>query len=572
MKLNLKSYLLGCLSSLLLLILGIVIVVALIVFGFNSAFGKDEFAHIQDNTFLIFEVPNEISDYDFVDFDIFSRVKSASLHSIRQKIKDASEDDRIGGIVLKFSTPSSIPLSKVSELGSILQQFKESGKKVYAHIDYAFDKSYLLATFAQKIALNPSASSGIALMGLSAQNLYYKKLLDKIGVDVMVVSAGKAKSFGEPFIQDFMSRAAKENLNTFLLDIYENLKNEISSNRNIKNIDFIYQNRESLFVNQSEAVELNLVDELASFGDFLEKLGITHKVLLQDYYFEKESNSKQQKVAVVYLSGVITPDETNEFGTQSLISAENVDEQISEIEKQEDIKAIVLRINSPGGSSLESEIILNHILQKTSLPVISSFDAVAASGGYYIAAKSDYIFADKYSLTGSIGVFAIVPFAKDLTDKIGISVDGVSLGRYAEIFNTLKKPSKTLEKQLKIQVEDVYQEFVENVAQGRNLTTSEVEQLAEGLIYTGKQAKEQGLVDEIGNLEDAIQKAADIADLDDFLVVYYPERVSILTKLFEGDFSILYNLVQNREFLKFKLLFDNFLDQPIQSFRNFYVE
>ena len=557
-----KSFLLGCFTSLSVLIIILIVTILLIFFGIKNKLS--DIPIVSDSSYIEISITTEIKEYNNIDF----YDNTPSVKKITEKIISAKDDDRVHGLILKFVSPLSLGYSSVREFSEAIKIFKKSNKKVYAYIDFAMDRDYLLATVSDRIALNPSASAGILLRGISVQNIYLKEFLNRLGIEIKVLKTGKAKSFGEIFTDTLMSRDTKENYKVVFGNFFNEIKDEIVSNRKIKNIKDIYQNRDRLIINSFYAIDLSLVDTLTYYKDFLVKNSIHNKINIVDYT-PKVIEEKEDKIAVVYLSGEIISS-NNETGYLNTISKNKIESILDQIDENEKIKAIVLRINSGGGSSLEADIILNQVLSKVDLPLVISMGDIAASGAYYISSKADYIFADVFTITGSIGVFSLFPYADELANKMGLNSDGIKFGEFSNIFNPFQTPNKNHLKIYQAQIEDVYNDFKKNVATGRNMSMLEVERNSQGLIFTGKMAKERGLVDEVGTLYDAIDKASQLAKIDEFSIVYYPRKKSILEYIM--DPLSLIGLIQNKSLNELKLFVKNILFQKTQTYQNIEVK
>ena len=531
-----KWFALGCLTSILILFavlyLGIRTVVGAGGFSRKAAFPK-----IQPNSFLHLDLKGEISGYNEFEND-FLVPKTFSVHDITRKIDQAANDSNISGIFLE-SAFISCGYADLNEIMAALERFRAKGKPVYAYLEFAFNRDYFLASVAEKIFLNPSASAGIVLTGVGGSVLFYKDLLDKIGIDVTVVHAGQYKGAGENFSRTGFSTPVRQNIDRALGAIYDRILETIARNRNLnaEEIKFIYEKREDFFINRNKALDYKLVDDLYHRDELLDHLSIRDNLVKSDKYKVSNPITSANKIAVVYAQGMIAP--SGSFADAYNLSAGKINKILDELKNNRSVKAVVLRVNSPGGSALISEIILTKIKQvRRSKPVIISMGNTAASGGYYISANSDYIFADPFTVTGSIGVVSMLANISSLTDKAGINSERIGRGKFSDAFNLFEKPSKQQIRAIQKSVDDTYSEFKMRVAEGRSLTLNEVEQIAQGMIWESNDAKEKHLVDEIGMLSDAIAYAAATTGVSSYQVEYYPRPKSMLEEILKERFSL----------------------------------
>jgi protease-4 len=404
----------------------------------------------------------------------------------------------------------------------------------------AGNRDYILASIADSIYLNPSASGGLFLTGVGGSVLFYKDLLDKIGIEMKVIHAGKYKGAGENFSRSSFSKPVKDNLDKLFTTVYDKMIAMIAENRDlsIEQIKNIYENRKEIFISGEKALEYNLVDQLCFREDLFKELGIKQNRLVSLKSYKLSSRSKEkERIAVIYAQGVIAP--SNSFYTAQNLSASKIDETLDKLETDKSIKAVVLRVNSPGGSALESEIILNRIKQLRSVkPIIISMSNVAASGGYYISAESDYTYADPFTITGSIGVVAMIPNISKLSKNIGLNSEQINKGKYSDLFNPYREPDAEEYEALKKDIEETYIEFKTRVADGREMTLEDVELLAQGQVWSSEDALDKDLIDGVGMLNDAIIKAAEIAGITEYSVHFYPKKKSIFEEFLKDKFDI----------------------------------
>ncbi|MCF7858172.1 MAG: signal peptide peptidase SppA [Candidatus Cloacimonetes bacterium] len=535
-----KWFAFGCLTS-----VALIIIVILMISSFFGSTGKmlqkPLPEKITSGSWLKIDIMGRIVDYDEFEGSPFAgpfSSKKTSVHSICHKINKASMDSKIKGIILepKFLTSG---YANINEIMAALENFKTKGKEIYAYLELAMDKDYLLSTVADKIYLNPSASAGILLTGVGGEILFYKDFFDKIGVEVKVIHAGQYKGAGENYSRNRLSEPVRENLEELFSDIYGSILSKIATNRRIdfNTIIDLYEKREEIFIKQENALESNLIDKLSHKEDFYNAIGVIPKKIISysDYKIPvlKKSDSN---IAVVYAQGAIMM-QSQGFDTVNITDT-NLNSILNKIEKDNSIKGVVIRVNSPGGSALISENIHSKIKNLRAVkPVVISMGNVAASGGYYISAESDYIFADPYTVTGSIGVVAMIPNIAGLTDKLGIHKDSISRGKYADAISIYSKLDDSMKKSLKMSIEDTYTEFKERVSEGRGISVSEVEQIAQGQVWSADNAVQNHLIDETGILNNAISKAADLAEVKEFTIKYYPEQKNFFTEFLKNKFS-----------------------------------
>jgi len=453
-------------------------------------------------------------------------------------IEKAKDDKRISAILLDL-TNIPMGMAATSEFRQALIDFKENtDKPIYAYADYFSHKSYGVATTADTILMNPNGM--MELKGFGYMGPFFKELLDKIGVEAQVFYAGDFKSATEPFRYNKMSSFNREQIRDYLGDLYNTHITEVTTSRNINKsvIDNIAENE--VFVNPEEAVERQLIDGIAYRDQLNGRLkAATGKdklnfISLSEYASDKKETdySVKNKIAVVYAEGDIV-NASDKAGT---ITYNGVGKALSDLVDNEKVKAVVLRINSGGGDALTSDNIWREVerLKEAGKPVVASFSDVAASGGYYIAAGADKIYAQPNTITGSIGVFGMLPDASTLMeDKLGVHWDTVQTEPHATSFGPFRSLSEKEFGMLQGFIDEIYDQFTGVVAQGRNLEMAKVKEIARGRVYSGARAQELGLVDEMGGLQDAIAEAASMAEIDSYRMVEYPKRKDPIQQLLE---------------------------------------
>jgi len=492
-------------------------------------------AKITDN-----EPSNPLAGFDFVNM---SPQHSIGIKTLLDNIAKAKTDENIDGIFMNLSSVDA-ELANIEEIRNALLDFKSSKKFILSYADYYSHASYFLASVSDKIYLNPVGD--IQFVGLGAQVMFYKKALDKFGIEPVIIRHGKFKSAVEPFMLDKMSEANKEQLLTYVGSIWNQMLKGIAKERKIE-ISRLNQISDSLLVSSAiSSVNSNLIDSIAYYDEILEilqkKTGAKKAkdlklVTLSKYNKVPKKKNKDEKglakdkIALIYASGEIVMGQ----GDGTNIGADGLSKTIREAREDSKIKAIVLRVNSPGGSALASEIIWREMeLAKKVKPVIVSMGYMAASGGYYISCAADTIVADPTTLTGSIGVFGLLfNVEKLLNEKIGITVDRVTTNKYSDLGSPLRKMKPEEQAFIQKSVEEIYATFIKHVADGRGLTVEKVDEIGQGRIWSGLNALELGLVDTLGGVDLAIEIAAKKAKLDRYRIESFPKKKETIDAIME---------------------------------------
>ena len=451
-----------------------------------------------------------------------SSTDNIELKEILDNIDKAKSDEKISGIYLHLSDLKS-GMSSIEEIRNKLLDFKSTGKFIYSYSEVYSQLSYYLSSVSDSVFLNPKGM--VEFNGFSAGVVFYKDLLEKIGLDIQVIRHGKFKSAVEPYMYNGMSDENREQIEKMLNSMSKVINEGVSQQRNIsvKRINEIINNLE---LNSSKASkQLNFIDELKYEDEVIAFLENKSKNIIDfsdymDVVYEKSVS--QDKIAIIYATGPINSGK----GSYNSIGSETTVKAIRQATKDEKVKAIVLRVNSPGGSALASDVILRELnLAKQKKKIIVSMGDYAASGGYYISCNADKIFANNTTLTGSIGVFGIVPNTqKLLNEKIGVYIDTVNTHKYSDLGNGNRKLTKYELDVIQNSVEDVYETFITHVSKGRGISVDEVDKIGQGRVWSGVDALEIGLVDEIGGLEEAIASAAELSDLDDYRIITLPNK------------------------------------------------
>lgn len=432
-------------------------------------------------------------------------------------IERAATDDQIKGIYLRIDPLTPVSLSTLGEIREALIAFKSSGKPIYAYANDYSQSSYLIASVADRVVLNPKG--GFKWQGFSSQVLFYKGLLDKLGIQPEVIRHGTFKAAVEPFLTTQMSPENREQTELLLGTMWEYVVGQIAQSRALSEVDLQHYASALSVVTAEDALRFSLVDALSYEGEvdaqWAELLGEENPNYLSLSSYQAtgtlygESSSSKNRIEVIYAEGEIE----GLSSADQMVRASTLMAQLREAREQEQVKAVVLRINSPGGSAIASESICEEVeLLRAVKPVIVSMGEMAASGGYYIAAPADVILLNPTTMTGSIGVFSILFNAqKGLANKLGITSDVVKTNPSADMGQPLRPLTTSERNYFQAQVEEVYTTFVERVAEGRNLTTAQVERVAEGRVWSGVSAVEIGLADDFGGLHKAISLAIERA-------------------------------------------------------------
>jgi protease-4 len=529
---NVMATIIGIFVFFMLLFFGIILIGA--IFG-----GESEGVEIKSNSVIELNLENISNDYagKYKDpwMDVFSEKKSIGLTDILNAIVAAKTDNDIKGISI-INDDSSLGMAQSKELRDALIDFKKSGKFIMAYANNYSQRDYYLNSAANTVYLNPAGD--LDFKGLSTEIMFFKDLQEKSGIKMEVIRHGKYKSAVEPFLENKMSDANREQTTALLNSVWSSVLADISSSRNISTAR-LNEIATGLLARTPEMAKANKLVDIIAYedvyhNDIKKALKIKNdedynKVSITDYAKKIGTTSisldTDNQIAVIYAQGEIQSGE----GDVNIIGEGSMRRSLKEARKNKDIKAIVLRVDSPGGSALTSDLIWREIeLTKKTKPVVVSMGNYAASGGYYIACNADKIFAEKNTITGSIGVFGVLPNFSQLSTKIGINTEQVMTNENANYspFVPLKEKFKAVTLQ---GVERVYKTFVTHVAEGRKMSFAQVDSIAQGRVWTGSEALKIGLVDKIGNLNDALKEAASLAKIKTYSTQNFPE--------YEKDFS-----------------------------------
>ncbi len=540
-------------ASLIAMIVAFVIAIFILIGSIASlfTFDKQKTVVVKPNTTLVFELNRPIVDrasanpFENLSFEGISSLSdnsSVGLNKILENLKKAKSDENIKGILLRPDLLST-GVATIEEIRNGLIDFKESGKFIISYADYYSQSAYYLASVSDKIYVNPEGA--IQFNGLTGTIMLYKHTLEKLGVEPQVIRHGRFKSAVEPYILDNISPENRLQIETYLNSIWNHILAGIGKARSIETTTLKQYADQMSIRNTKNAVDKKMIDGVRYYDEVCAEIksltdttqtGDFNGINLYKYTNAPDKKSdklitEQPKIAVIYAQGSIGTAK----GNNNEIGVENISKAFIEARNDKNIKAVVLRINSPGGSALTSEIILREAkLTQKAKPLIVSMGNVAASGGYYIACAADTIVANPNTITGSIGVFGLMFNAQKLfNNKLGITLNTIKTAEYADIGSQFRKMTPAEEEIIRQQIVEVYKTFVGHVSEARNMSFDEVDKIGEGRVWTGIDAKEIGLVDVFGGLTEAIKIAAEKAHVDDYRIVELPKLKDTFTAIFE---------------------------------------
>ncbi len=538
----------SCLGILVTGVVIIIIVIASITSVFSDAIKMNEHEAYKpkENTVLRINLNGDIKEREvknpFGDIDLgpFMPKASVGLNDILASLKKAKEDKNIKGIYLEISEPVA-GFATLEEVRNGLLDFKSSGKFIYAYSEGFSQKAYYLATTANKLYLNPQGA--LEVKGLSSQIMFFKKMLEKMDMEVQIFRHGKFKSAIEPFMLDKMSDANRTQVETYLGSLWNHITKGISDSRKISVKDINDMADHLAIRSPEDAVKYKLVDELKYedevFSVIKKNINLKEEDKINFVSLNKYSTSvhdsklSKDKIAVIYAIGEIESGE----GDDEKIGSLRIAKAIREARLDKNIKAIVLRVNSPGGSALASDVIWREtVLAQKAKPFIVSMGDVAASGGYYISCSADRIFAQPNTITGSIGVFGMIPNAqKALSEKLGITIDTVNTNKHSDVGTILRGVTTDEYEYVQQSVEHIYDVFITKVATGRKTSKNAIDSIGQGRVWSGADAIKINLVDELGGINDAIAYAAKQAKLKEYKLVDFPKQKDPLQELLSNS-------------------------------------
>jgi protease-4 len=531
---------------------GIYIVMMIMMFSMGGS-GMSSKTKVEDNTVLRLRLNGTITDRSVTQDDMYGMLtmslkieQTTGLTDILRCIKSAKTDKKISAIYLEFSTIST-DFANLQNIRAALEDFAESGKPIYAWAESYDLATYYLASTATKIYMRELG--GLELKGIASQSMFYKPLLDRLGIDMQVIRHGKFKSAVEPYLQGSMSDANRLQMSTLVNDIWAEVSKDICKSKNIDAADFEnHIDNLDYYSDLDLCVNSGMIDALISHKEAEDSIKAAIEVAddeelkivsLTGYLSSlKDEKPKNDKIAIIYAEGEIDPS-GNE---NSNILADKICEAFKTAQNDDDIKAVVFRINSPGGSATESEEIYKAAKAfGEKKPLVVSMGSYAASGGYYIACPAQKIVAMPSTITGSIGVFGVIPNVEKLLKDIDLNVETVGTHKHSGMGSMYTKMDSREIDVIQQSVETVYGRFISHVAEGRNMTTAEVDSIGQGRVWSGASALKIGLVDTLGSLNDALAIAAELADISDYSTTALPE-------LSDDSMSMLLNLLSMKIF------------------------
>jgi protease-4 len=537
-------------ASALGLVFGIFLLFVILA-GIGASMGDKQTVEVKDKSVLHIKLDFEIKErsannpFGNIDPMTFEQKPSVGLNDILSSLENAANDDKIKGVYLDMQ---SIPagMATIEEIRNALLRFKESGKWIVSYSEVYSQKAYYLASVSDELWLNPQGM--VEWKGLGAQMMFMKGMFEKLEIEPQIIRYGKFKSAVEPLILDKMSESNRMQTMTYMSDLWNKMLRGISEGRGktVEELDGFAQN--ATIQNGKDALENGLVDELLFKDQVMDKLRTKLEIEKEDEKInfiglakykdapkakgeDDDKASKKEKIALIYAVGSIEGGE----GDDETIGSEKISAEIRKARLDDKIKAIVLRVNSPGGSALASDVIWREVvLAKAAKPVIVSMGDVAASGGYYIACAADSIVAQPNTITGSIGVFGVLMNAEKLiNNKLGIMVDTVKTNRFADIGTPLRALTPLERDIIQNGVNEIYLDFITKVAEGRGMKVADVDSIGQGRVWSGEDALEIGLVDKLGGIGDAIKIAANMAKLENYRIVEFPVQKDPMQAIME---------------------------------------
>lgn len=571
-----KSFFKNVLANIVaIIIIAAVFSLFLIMIIASSALSGDQKPNIKDNSILTLDFKTNLIDSPTEDqgemFAFSETNKNILILDMLDAIKKAKNDSKIKGISVETDGIRA-GFTQLDDVRAALEDFKKSGKFVYAYGNVVSQSAYYLGSVADQYILNPAG--GIDLKGLATEVLYMKNFADKYGIGIQIIRHGKYKSAVEPYMRDDMSPENKEQLSTLLNDIWSLNSQKIAASRKIDSAQFRVV-VDSLYGTIPElSLQHKLVDRLLQKSEYDQmiktKLQLKEKDKLTKVSFTKyinsyreESSNIDNQIAVLYASGAIY----NGEGYQNIF-ADNFVKDIKKLADDEKTKAVVLRINSPGGSANASDEILFELQQlKKKKPIVVSFGDYAASGGYYIAMAADKIYSEPNTLTGSIGVFGMIPYFKEIANKNGFTAIPVTTNANSNMYSPINGVNPGGVSMLTRSVEQTYKRFVHFVTVNRKKSFEQIDEIGGGRVWSGTRAKNIGLVDELGTLQDAINFAATKIKVKDYSISSYPKKISPFQQIFKNldENEISARLIKNKIGTENYRLFEQITDPKLQQ-------
>lgn len=539
-------------------------IVGIIISAVIKNFEKKPTVAIKDKAYILINLADSYNER-LLKSNLFED-DSISFYTLLQSVENASYDDRVEGIILKMNGDS-LSYAQSEELAHELSMARAADKKIIAYFENVGRKNYYLASYANEIYMPSANSTNVNIYPYFREEFYIKKLADKFGVKFNIIHVGDYKSYMENLASSTMSKEAREDTVRILDKNYNNFLDIVSLNRKLNrdDLDKIIKDGDLVAASSVDLMNNKLIDKYAYWDNIISMVGGKDKIItIQDYtknyYKEENLESSNNVVYVIPLEGDIIESETEVFAGEENINVAETLEKLNIAKENDKIKAVVLRINSPGGSALTSDIIAEKIKELASeKPVYVSMSSVAASGGYYISANADKIFVDRNTITGSIGVVSILPdFSKLITDN-GVNIEKISEGEYSDLYSsdtfTEKKYNKIYNSNLK-----VYDDFLNVVSKARKIDKEKLKTIAEGKIWTGEEAVKIGLADEIGGLNEAIYGIAEDNDMDEYAIVVAKDKFELgnIYKKYSR-----YIKMDTKDLIKEKIFKDYLYNKPV---------
>ncbi|WP_418966032.1 signal peptide peptidase SppA [Cetobacterium sp.] len=503
----------------------------LIILAF-SYFDKNKKTPIAKKSYLKIDLSKEYNE-TLVQSPFNFNSKNINFYQLLNNIAISKNDSNVEGLII-FLDDNSLSRTQISELGEVLNEFKTSHKPIYSYSAMLDNNSLLLSSYSNEVIMPPAASTAVNITGYNKDIPYFKNLTEKLGIDVTVVHVGDFKTYGENYTRDQMSEENRADLKRVLDKSYSFFVDDLAKNLSLdqNTLNSLVLSGDLMGESSSTLKNNKLISSLKYWEDFKKEREIENITEIENYTPSIKESVSNQKIAIIYADGEISYT-ASKNPTSSVITPDKFISALDKASKDDSIKGIVIRVNSPGGSALASDVICNSI-KNVEKPVYVSIGSVAASGGYYISTAAKKIFADKNSITGSIGVVSLIPNFKELTDKVGVNVNDISLGKFSDLYSltapmTPERREKIYSSNLK-----VYNEFLNKVAYGRNLPLKDVENIAQGKIWLGEEAINNGLIDSIGGINKTIKTlATDLSINDNYSVVEIPYEED-LKSMFES--------------------------------------
>lgn len=504
------------------------LLIILILVGLVLKETKDVKKVSKPGTVVQLEINGEYPEGNDVLPSIFS-TQNENFYSVITKLDAIAEDKNVKGLFVKINN-SEFSNGQLEELGEKIAFVKSKGKEVITYTDTLTNKSYLLALNGNKIYMPPTQAADINLTGYYSELAYYKGLADRLGVQFNVIHVGDYKSFAENYTKGKMSKEYKVNITSLKDTVYNNFIEKISTSRGILTDEVNNKILSGMFVNGdiNKLLENKFIDKLITEDEIIKDIGKENIISFTEYDKKEEIKNSKNKIAIFYLNGEIYTDNSKNGDLTNSITPSGVQEKIDQIINNDEIKGVILRINSPGGSALASNIINSKIQNlKLKKPVYVSIGDVAASGGYYIASAGDKIFADKESITGSIGVVSLIPNFQKTLKKLDVNLETIQKGEYADLYSLTQDFTEKDRQKIYDSSVRVYDEFVNVVAKGRGKTSEYINTIGQGKVWLGEEGKNIGLVDEIGGLEATIASFSKDLKLENYQIIEVSGKAKI---------------------------------------------